>query len=125
MTITTDPAARAAFIAGLRELADHLTANPTVPVPSHTVEIKLIPVGDDAHCEGVVDAFAAALDVSVLDRRAGCGEYGAQRAFGPVVYRTFTYTAASMAEHHAQQSYAGCIQTRSAAAPAAEIAEAA
>jgi flagellar basal body rod protein FlgC len=116
MSMTTDPAHRAAFIAGLRELADFLAANPAVAVSEQRVKIRVQPYGpDDESEEREVDAFAAAAGVSVLDQRndAGhfSGRYSAARTFGPVLYEAFTYTAATMAEMHAQRSYEGNIQT--------------
>lgn len=112
MSMTTDPARREAFIAGLRDLADFLAANPAVAVPGTSPEkISLIPYGSDEECERAVDAFAGATGAEVTDDRAGSGRYGAAVAFGAVVYETFTHTAASMEAFHAQNSYAANVQT--------------
>jgi hypothetical protein len=78
---------RAAWVAGLRELADFLAAHPDVPVPPayHTQGICEFPDGDsDAERRAGVDRAAAALGV----RAAGSwgGHYKASARFGPVEY---------------------------------------
>jgi hypothetical protein len=115
--MTTDPATREAFIAGLRELADFLAARPAVSVPNGA-DITVQPYGTDEEEAAEIDAFAAAVGVDVLDERHGGdrkgyhnGRYSALREFGPVIYRAFTYTAATMAEFDAIRSYENNIQT--------------
>lgn len=112
MTMTTDPERRQAFVAGLRELADFLAANPAVAVPDHSAEkIILTPYGSDEECERAIDAFAEAVGAEVDDDRAGTGKYSAAREFGMVRYEAFTYTAAVMAESAARRSYEKNVQT--------------
>ncbi len=132
MPMTTDPAARDAFIGGLRDLADFLAVNPDVPVSTFPVEIKVQPYGmhgTDEEKAREIDAFAAAAGVEVLDERDSTGyfsgRYSAARTFGPVTYETFAYTAAAMAESAAQRSYEGNVQLDAPAADTAEIARAA
>lgn len=120
MSMTTDPAAREAVIAGLRDLADFLAAHPAVAVPEQTpVSITTSPYGTDEECEREIDEFAAAAGVTVTDNRAGggwhSGRYAAALAFGPVAYMAFTYTAAALAGSDASRSYEANIRT--AAAP--------
>src|SRR5215813_9761048 len=109
MSMTTDPVERAALVAGLRELADFLAANPAVAVPAFGCPIDLVAIdGTDDDQAGAVDAFASATGAEVADDRDGCGRYSAARSFGPVRYRAYAYTAASMADHEARHSYAPC-----------------
>lgn len=128
MSMTTDPAAREAFIAGLRDLADFLAANPAVPVSEQGADITVQPYGTDAESVREINAFAAAAGVDVLDERDSAGyfsgQYSATRKFGPVVYRAFTYTAAVMAKSDALRSYERNIQV-DAPASGLEIARAA
>jgi hypothetical protein len=128
--MTTDPATREAFIAGLRELADFLAARTAVAVPSYGADITVQPYGTDEKEAAEIDGFADAAGVAVLDERDGgdrngfhSGRYSATREFGPVIYRAFTYTTATLAESDARRSYETNIQT--AATAPVELGEAA
>lgn len=120
MSMTTDPAAREAFVAGLRALADFLTAHPGVAVSRQATTIGLSPYGDDETDAREIAAFAAAAGVDVLDDRANDGAIQASFAFGPVTYKAFSYSAATLAESDARNSYARNVMID---APAAELAE--
>lgn len=113
MTSNNDSAkaARAAFIAALRELADTLEANPAVPVPDKYDSqcISVLPDGGDDEANAFVDRFAAALGIEASDPR-GTGHYKAARKFGPLTYESFHVSAAAMAAHHARESYADVIR---------------
>lgn len=129
MSMTTDPAKREAFIAGLRDLADFLAAHPAVAVPSSGADITVQPYGTDEQEAADIEAFAAAAGVAVLDeRRTGddegfyTGRYSATCEFGPVVYRAFTYTAESMAADAARRSYEKNIQADAVPAALGEVA---
>ena len=101
-------AERAAFIAGLRGLADFLAAHPGVPVPPgyHETTILVFPDGDsDAERRAGVDRAAAVLGV----RAAGTGHYGAERGFGPVTYKALAISSAHRADYDAQMSYYGAV----------------
>ncbi|WP_399942829.1 hypothetical protein ACGH52_26280 [Streptomyces sp. BBFR25] len=75
---------RAAFLAGLRELADFLTANPAVAVPRHSSVVVLVDASDsDARRDGV-ESVAAPLGVPTED--IGRGYFDARRDFGPISY---------------------------------------
>jgi hypothetical protein len=75
---------RAAFLAGLRELVDFLTANPVVDVPRTANVMVMVDAPDSsARREGVEDV-AAWLGVPVVD--IGSGYYVARRNFGPISY---------------------------------------
>jgi hypothetical protein len=117
------PAERAQVIAGLRELADLLEANPALPVSKYTrmrvstgdVDMDLDDT-DDAACRGAVDAAAATLGRPVTDQHghydttwiSGAGEdrYGGWY----VQYNVGSIATATMAEHALRQSYNGVIQ---------------
>lgn len=125
MSMTTSPAAREAFIAGLRDLADFLAANPAVPVPVNRTVVHVQPYGSDEEEAAGIDAFAAAAGVGVLDERHGghySGRYSAILEFGPVAYMAFTYTAATLAESDARRSYENNVQTAAAVAGLGEAA---
>lgn len=129
MSMTTDPAAREAFIAGLRDLADFLAANPAVAVSTQPVDIRVQPYGTDEDEAREIDAFAAAAAVEVLDQRDSTGHYSGRYSaavtFGPVMYEAFTYTSATMADFDARRSYERNIQVDAPAAGLTEIARAA
>ncbi|MFE2418221.1 hypothetical protein [Streptomyces hokutonensis] len=75
---------RAAFIAGLRELADFLTANPSVLVPRNASFGVLVDAADSTARREGAEYVAAPLGVPVED--LGQGYYGARRTFGPIAY---------------------------------------
>ncbi|WP_329138167.1 hypothetical protein [Streptomyces sp. NBC_00670] len=75
---------RAAFLAGLRELIDFLTANSAVVVPRHASIVVLVDACDsDGRREGV-ESVAAPLGVPTED--LGQGYFNARREFGPIAY---------------------------------------
>jgi hypothetical protein len=80
-----DSTERAAFISGLRALADYLESNPAVPAPIYSTVHTFPPDGDWAAMRADIDAIAAPLGV-IAYRTAG-GHYVATRSFGPVEYR--------------------------------------
>jgi hypothetical protein len=75
---------RAAFLAGLRELIDFLTANPAVVVPRHASVIVLVNASDSAARRAGVESVAAPLGVPAED--IGLGYFDARRDFGPISY---------------------------------------
>ncbi|MEV7077644.1 hypothetical protein AB0N88_03660 [Streptomyces sp. NPDC093516] len=75
---------RAAFLAGLRELTDFLTANPTVLVPRRPSFAVLVDADDSAARRAGVESAASALGVPVAD--IGLGYFDARREFGPISY---------------------------------------
>lgn len=75
---------RAAFLAGLRELIDFLTANPAVVVPRRASVAVLVDASDsDGRREGVA-SIATPLGVPTED--LGRGYFDARREFGPIAY---------------------------------------
>ncbi|MGW1215688.1 hypothetical protein ACWD5F_39260 [Streptomyces sp. NPDC002499] len=75
---------RAAFLAGLRELVDFLTANPAVLVPRHASFGVFVDASDPAARREGAEHVAAPLGVSVED--IGQGYFDARRVFGPIAY---------------------------------------
>ena len=109
MSFTTDPDARQAFIAGLRDLAWYLASHPAVPVSRYGTEIHLhADSTDDGGC-AQVDHFARRLGATADNSIANDGHYEAVRCFGPVGYKMIAISDARMARHHAEASYTGCV----------------
>lgn len=75
---------RTAFLAGLRELVDFLTANPAVVVPRNASAIVLVDAADPAARRAGVESVAAPLGVQTED--IGLGYFDARRDFGPVSF---------------------------------------
>ncbi|WP_225850928.1 hypothetical protein [Streptomyces sp. HPF1205] len=75
---------REAFITGLRELADFLTANPAVLVPDHPAFTLIFDAADAAAREEGARHAATALGVPAED--IGGGYLDARRMFGPIAY---------------------------------------
>ncbi|WP_327691742.1 hypothetical protein OG870_31330 [Streptomyces sp. NBC_00461] len=75
---------RAAFIAGLRELADFLTANPSVLVPRNASFGVFVDAADPTARREGAEHVATPLGASVED--LGEGYYAARRAFGPIAF---------------------------------------
>lgn len=115
VTLSTDPEARQAFVAGLRALARFVASHPDVPVPAYGTAIKLHTFGTDDQDRHDVDTFAAALSVTAAESGGGGHHYIASRAFGPVSYEAIAIPAATMAVHEAETSYRGCVHPDDAA----------
>jgi hypothetical protein len=75
---------RAALASGLRELADYLESNPSLPASSPIV-YAFPPTATWAEMRAEIDAAAAVLGVAA--QLGGGGHYVASRSFGPVEYR--------------------------------------
>ena len=81
---------RAAFIAGLRDLADYLTAHEDVPVPDYSSLLTAFPDGDsNDERRAAVDAAAAVLGTDTAER-PNHRQYYAERKFGPITYSVVT-----------------------------------
>jgi hypothetical protein len=104
---TVDPGAKGRFIGALRELADYLDRNMTIPVPVHGASILLhASSAEDGGC-AQVDRIARLLDADVNDDTAHGGHYWAARAFGPIGYEIVAITEAYSAAYDAHMSYRG------------------
>ncbi|WP_435211172.1 hypothetical protein [Streptomyces sp. bgisy034] len=75
---------RAAFLAGLRELVDFLTADPAVVVPRHASVVVRVDASDSAARRDGVEFVAVPLGVPTAD--IGRGYFDARRYFGPISY---------------------------------------
>jgi hypothetical protein len=79
------PEERARLIAGLRELAEFLSASPEMPAPAETIVYVFPPHdGTDAERRAEIDAIASRICVQPHETRGG--HYVASRFFGPVEY---------------------------------------
>jgi hypothetical protein len=107
--------AREEYIAGLRELADLLEANPCLPAEAYPSGITVhvgpdLRVRADDDAAAVVDAAAAVLGVET--RTTTGGHYEAVRQLpGGLSYRVLHIPAEVMADHEARNSYSRNIQT--------------
>jgi hypothetical protein len=104
----TDPATRTAYISALRELADYLTANPAIPVPSSGTASVRVNDPADGGC-GQVDRIAELLGTPVEDGLTSSGYYQTKRNFGPVEYVAWTVTDMAVARNQAHNTYWGCV----------------
>jgi hypothetical protein len=104
MTGTT----RDQFIAALRDLADYLTAHPSVPAPDYGTCFNVFPDdGTDAEQRAWVDQFAALTGTTPAE--SARGHYTATKEFGPIKYAAVAISEAARAAHDAERSYRGSI----------------
>ena len=87
---------RAAFISGLRRLAEYLESNPEIPAPIYHIVHTFPPAGDWAWMCDEIDAIAAFLGVAT--RVTPGGHYMAARSFGPVEYNAVAIPPAAQGE---------------------------
>lgn len=106
---TSDTATRDAYITGLLDLADYLTANPAVPVPHYGTTVSVHADSADHGGCAQVDHIAALLGVPAENKLDSTGYYEAKRAFGPIEYLAWAASDATTAHHHAAASYWGCV----------------
>lgn len=106
LTLPGDLFARHQTITGLRELADFLEANPSVPVHEYGDTFDVFArTGDDASAAALVDNVAALLGVPVDDDRPHGGHYKAVRSFGRMTYRIVHIPDQRRRQHEAETSY--------------------
>src|SRR5215470_9382133 len=109
MSHTTDPQARDQFIAGLRNLADYLAANPAIPVPLHGDQILVhVNSPEEGGCYQVRQA-ARSLGTTVTDETRGGGHFYTERSFGPLAFRVVSIPEVCIARHEAVWSYTGSV----------------
>jgi hypothetical protein len=92
-----DTTERQAFIAGLRELADFLENNPSVPAPEYGTDVLVFPpsVSDDEKRQEI-DLIASLIGSGTVTTRGG--HYTASRRFGPIEYRAVAIPASETTE---------------------------
>jgi hypothetical protein len=109
ITYTTDPQARAAFVADLRALADFLADHGDVPVPQYETDVTVYPGGTDDDKRAEVDRIAASLGTRPADQ---VGLYRAVKSFGPVTYQAVLLPEAKLAATEALMSYSSAFRAR-------------
>lgn len=114
----TDPAVRAEFITGLRQLADFLDTHPDVPVPPYGTTVDVHADSTDSGGKAQVDAVAEQLGVLVQDDTAEGGHYRAMRDFSYVGYVVVAIPDASYQRYLAHSSYRDCVTPDAEAASA-------
>lgn len=80
------PDQRARLIAGLRDLAAFLEANPDVPAPRYTNVLVFPTQSSDAENHSEIDVIASCIG-SGIEISSSHGHYVTSRKFGPVEYR--------------------------------------
>jgi hypothetical protein len=78
---------RGRLIAGLRELANYLDANPVIPSPRDITVHVFPPDGSNAEMVAEIDVIAGRIGAVASTAAGQCGHYSAIRDFGPVQYR--------------------------------------
>lgn len=106
-TMTSIPDQRAAYVAGLRDLAIFIENNPGLPLPTRTTTSPYIG-GTDEEERTQVNRIADILGVTPATEFGR--HYVAKREFGPVAYQAVAIPAREMDEHHALHSYSGSVQ---------------
>jgi hypothetical protein len=103
---STDPEHRKEYIDGLRQLADYLDAHPGVPVPAYGTTILL--AASDTENGGIAEIVSLSIELAAPFAETD-GVYRTQRQFGPITYKGFANSAASLADYKIQTSYYGCV----------------
>ena len=106
-TVPGDLFARAQIISGLRQLADFLEANPSVPVDTYGYTLHQF---TDHHQpeqarRAQVKAIAELLDVIPLDETDSGGHLYASRTFGRITYQVCHIPQRHREEFRARSSY--------------------
>ena len=86
-TEPSDSEARAAYIAGVRAVADFLEANPAVPIDDHDHLGPWLSAFSDGIGAGSAIEIAAAMDATVRHETTYGDYVYLERTFGPVTYR--------------------------------------
>ncbi|MEU7938563.1 hypothetical protein [Microbispora bryophytorum] len=103
--MTTDPTARAEFIAGLRRLAAFLADNPKVPVPDYGADISVHVDGTDAQQRAAIDRIADLIGAPTSEGL----HYTTARDFGPINYRAVAVWEQTSRDWDALMSYHGTV----------------
>ena len=101
-------ASREELIAGLRDLAGYLKANPDLPTPFN-IGVMAFPDRDrDAAICTEIDHVAELLGSKPIDERTEHGHHSVARSLGPVTYSAVAILA-DRARHDAHMSYHGSV----------------
>ncbi len=96
-----------AFVDGLRELANFLVLNSSVPVPRYpSVMVNVIADTDQDRRAGVA-RVARMLKAPLQEDE---GSFRTSRSFGPVEFQCWASTVAADAEWHARRAYDNSVQ---------------
>jgi hypothetical protein len=106
---STDPAVRAQFIDGLRQLADFLDVHLDVPVPPYGDTISVHAHLTDQGGKDEVNAAADLLGTPVYDDITQGGHYWTARSFGPIGYHVTAVSDTAYRQHLADSTYRGCV----------------
>jgi hypothetical protein len=96
------PESSAAFVAGLRKLADFIEANPGLPVPGWA-HVAYFPDGADPEQHEEVDRVADILGCETSWNRQRT-QYTVSRSFGPVTYKAVLVLKAEQDRYQAHMS---------------------
>ena len=102
-------AERAAFAAGLRQLADALQESPFAPLPSHITRAVVA----DSDQAGIAEVNRLAALNGTAGAWTPCGHYEAWWRHGPVEYRAVYVPSQVLRRWREQQSYCGNVQVSS------------
>lgn len=105
----TDNNDRTEMVAGLRALADFLEQHPDLPLPYH-IDATPYLCGSDEDDRAAVDLAAGILGVQAYVKTFGQHYEAVCHFGGKVQYRALAIPAATMAKHHAGQSYSDVVQ---------------
>lgn len=96
-----------AFVDGLRELANFLVLNSSIPVPRYPSVMLNVIADTDQDRRAAVARVAQMLKVPVREDE-GC--FHASRSFGPIEFQCWASTVAADAEWRARRSYDDSVQ---------------
>lgn len=113
---TPDP--RTELVAGLRELADFIAANPEMPIPDYPRFQHCIGPCSDADGVAVTQTLAEMLDV---EPTVSGGHTNVERRFRGLRYEAFYIARERMREHNEEQSYTGNIRAAKPSAIDGEV----
>ncbi|GAA3143320.1 hypothetical protein GCM10010466_37880 [Planomonospora alba] len=104
--MSTDPTRRAAFITGLRDLADFIEAHPGIPVPRQSTPITYFPKQTtDAEMRAEIDRIADLCGAQIDSEPLPYGHYMITLPFGPLRYEIAAILADARARYDALSSY--------------------
>ncbi|MEV4183893.1 hypothetical protein AB0J28_20930 [Streptosporangium canum] len=104
--MSTDPERRAAFVTGLRELADFIEANSEVPIPRRSTPVHYFPKRvTDAEMCAEIDRIAELLDTEIDPVHLPYDHYMTTRHFGPISYEAVAILAGARTQQDPSTGY--------------------